>query len=140
MTAPVQNVDAKGWFRHADSSAVYHGSGSQRSPRRMNACVRWNASCNVRGKAVRMDISDWRQKIDELDEQIVRLISKRAEAAKAIGELKRGAQLPVYEPGREQSVFDHVRAVNPGPLDDVEMLHVYERIIDVMRTLQRRDI
>ena len=47
-----------------------------------------------------MDISDWRKKIDELDEQIVQLISKRAEAAKAIGELKRETQLPVYEPGR----------------------------------------
>ncbi len=85
-----------------------------------------------------MDISDWRKKIDELDEQIVRLISQRAEAARAIGELKRTADLPVYEPKREQEVFDHVRAVNPGPLDDAELLHVYERIIDVMRTLQRR--
>ena len=87
-----------------------------------------------------MDISDWRQKIDDLDEQIVALISKRAEAAKAIGDLKRDAELPVYEPGREQAVFDHVKAVNPGPLADTELLHVYERIIDVMRTLQRRDL
>ncbi|RSL16937.1 chorismate mutase [Edaphobacter aggregans] len=85
-----------------------------------------------------MDISDWRQKIDELDEQIVRLISQRAGAAQAIGELKRTSDLPVYEPKREQAVFDHVRAVNPGPLDDAELLHVYERIIDVMRTLQKR--
>lgn len=86
-----------------------------------------------------MDISDWRQKIDELDEQIVRLISQRAEAAQAIGEIKKTTALPVYEPRREQAVFDHVRAINPGPLDDAEMLHVYERIIDVMRTLQRRN-
>jgi len=86
-----------------------------------------------------MDISGWRKKIDELDKQIVRLISERAEAAQAIGELKREAQLPVYEPGREQAVFDHVRAINSGPLADGEMLHVYERIIDVMRTLQRRE-
>ncbi|MEO6910124.1 MAG: chorismate mutase [Edaphobacter sp.] len=86
-----------------------------------------------------MDISDWRQKIDELDEQIVRLISQRAEAAQAIGELKHTAALPVYEPHREQTVFNHVRATNPGPLADAELLHVYERIIDVMRSLQRRD-
>ena len=85
-----------------------------------------------------MDISDWRKKIDELDEQIVRLICQRAQAAQAIGELKRTSDLPVYEPKREQTVFDHVRAVNPGPLDDAELLHVYERIIDVMRTLQKR--
>jgi chorismate mutase len=86
-----------------------------------------------------MEISDWRQKIDELDEQIVRLINQRAEAAQAIGELKKTADLPVYEPQREQTVFDHVRAKNSGPLADAEIQHVYERIIDVMRTLQRRD-
>jgi chorismate mutase len=86
-----------------------------------------------------MDIEDWRKKIDELDEQIVALISKRAEAAKAIGELKRETQLPVYEPGREQTVFAHVKAVNPGPLSDSDLLDIYERLIDVMRSLQRRD-
>ena len=86
-----------------------------------------------------MDISDWRQKIDELDEQIVRLISQRAAAAKAIGELKRTADLPVYEPHREQDVFNHVRAINQGPLDHTEIVDIYERIVDVMRALQRRN-
>ena len=87
-----------------------------------------------------MDISDWRKKIDELDVEIVRLINLRAEAARAIGEIKRASDLPVYETKREQEVFDRVRAANRGPLPDAELLHVYERIIDVMRTLQRRDI
>jgi chorismate mutase-like protein len=86
-----------------------------------------------------MDISDWRKTIDQLDEQIVRLISQRAEAARSIGELKHSSGLPVYEPGRESQVFDHIRAVNPGPLPDSEMMHIYERIIDVMRTLQKKD-
>ena len=80
-----------------------------------------------------------RQKIDGLDEQIVRLISERAAAANQIGELKRTGTLPVYEPLRESEVFKNVRALNTGPLSHAEMLHVYERIIDVMRTLQRRD-
>jgi chorismate mutase len=86
-----------------------------------------------------MDISGWRSKIDSLDEQIVQLISQRAHAAKAIGELKRTSNVPIYEPNREQAVFNHVRAANPGPLPDAELLHIYERIIDVMRTLQRRE-
>jgi chorismate mutase len=86
-----------------------------------------------------MDISDWRKKIDELDQQIVQLINQRAAAAQAIGELKKQSELPVYEPKREQTVFDNIRRCNPGPLADTELLHVYERIIDVMRTLQRRD-
>lgn len=87
-----------------------------------------------------MDIPAWRTKIDQLDEQIVALINERAQAARAIGQLKKEEQLPVYEPRREQAVFDHVRKVNPGPLGDAELLHVYERIMDVMRTLQRRDL
>jgi chorismate mutase-like protein len=84
-----------------------------------------------------MEISDWRRKIDELDEQIVRLINERAAAARAIGELKQGANLPVYEPQREKDVFEHVRRVNPGPLSEVEIVDIYERIIDVMRALQK---
>lgn len=84
-----------------------------------------------------MEISDWRKKIDELDEQIVRLINQRAEAAQAIGRLKHKSSLPVYEPQRENSVFEHVRSVNPGPLSNTEIVDVYERIIDVMRALQR---
>lgn len=86
-----------------------------------------------------MEIEDWRKHIDELDEQLVTLISKRAEAAKAIGLAKREKALPVYEPKREQDVFAHVKALNPGPLGDAELLQVYERLMDVMRTLQRRD-
>ena len=80
-----------------------------------------------------------REKIDAMDEQIIRLLNERAEAASTIGHLKRDAELPVYEPRREEEVFNNVRKLNPGPLPDAELLHVYERIIDVMRTLQRRD-
>ena len=87
-----------------------------------------------------MEIEDWRKQIDEMDEQIVELISKRAQAAKQIGLLKRETTLPVYEPQRERDVFEHVKRINPGPLSNAEMLDVYERLIDVMRTLQRRDM
>ena len=86
-----------------------------------------------------MDIAEWRKQIDEMDEQIVQLINKRAEAAKAIGELKGKSALPVYEPARETEVFEHVKRINPGPLSDEQIVDVYIRIIDVMRMLQRRD-
>jgi chorismate mutase len=87
-----------------------------------------------------MDIEEWRVKIDEIDRQIVALLSKRAEAAKAIGKLKRSTSLPVYEPNRERVIFENVRAANKGPLPDIELTHVYERIIDVMRALQRDEL
>jgi chorismate mutase len=86
-----------------------------------------------------MDIADWRRKIDEVDEELVRLLNERAKAALAIGELKKHAAMAIYEPGREQAVFDHVFAANPGPLPNEQLQHIYERIIDVMRTLQQKD-
>ena len=87
-----------------------------------------------------MDIVDWRIKIDELDRQIVALISARAHAAQEIGKLKRTISMPVYEPNRERVIFENVRAANKGPLPDIEMTHIYERIIDVMRALQRDEL
>jgi chorismate mutase len=87
-----------------------------------------------------MDIEDWRKKIDALDLQIVALINERAAAAQAIGKLKNATDLPVYEPNRERIVFDKVRAANKGPLPDIELQHIYERIIDVMRALQRNEL
>jgi chorismate mutase-like protein len=87
-----------------------------------------------------MDIADWRKKIDEIDRQIVALLSERAEAAKAIGKLKRSTALPIYEPNRERVIFENVRAANKGPLPDIELTHVYERIIDVMRAIQREEL
>ncbi|HZU09974.1 MAG TPA: chorismate mutase [Pseudacidobacterium sp.] len=87
-----------------------------------------------------MDIADWRKKIDEIDRQIVALISQRAEAAQAIGKLKKSTNLPVYEPNRERIIFDNVRAANKGPLPDIELVHIYERIIDVMRALQQDEL
>jgi chorismate mutase len=87
-----------------------------------------------------MDIGDWREKIDELDRQIVALISERAKAAQEIGKLKRSTSLPVYEPNRERVIFENVRAANKGPLPDIELTHIYERIIDVMRALQKDEL
>jgi len=84
-----------------------------------------------------MEIADWRNKIDELDEQIVRLLNERAAAAVQIGQLKANAGSPIYEPQREQNVFTHVQKINPGPLSHAQVKDVYERIMDVMRALQR---
>jgi chorismate mutase len=85
-----------------------------------------------------MDIADWRSRIDELDEQIVMLLSERAAAAVAIGQLKAKSSAPIYEPQREQAVFEHVRRVNQGPLTGTQVQDVYERLMDVMRALQRQ--
>jgi chorismate mutase len=87
-----------------------------------------------------MDIADWRNKIDELDRRLVALLSERAHAARQIGLLKSKTNLPIYEPDRERIVLDNVQAANPGPLPGREMARIYERIMDVMRNMQKEEI
>jgi len=87
-----------------------------------------------------MDIAEWRKKIDELDLRLVELLNERAKAAQEIGRLKRNTKMPIYEPDRERKIFENVRKANRGPLPDSELRHVYERIIDVMRNIQKLEI
>jgi chorismate mutase len=86
-----------------------------------------------------MDIEDWRKKIDELDRRLVELLSERAKAAQEIGRLKRDTNLPIYEPERERIVFSNVQALNRGPLPDRDIVRIFERIIDVMRNIQKEE-
>ena len=87
-----------------------------------------------------MTLEELRERIDELDRQLVDLLNERARAAQMIGHLKAATSLPVYEPGREKVIYVNVRESNKGPLPDIELTHIYERIIDVMRALQRNEL
>jgi chorismate mutase-like protein len=87
-----------------------------------------------------MDIADWRRKIDELDRQLVALISERARCAVEIGKLKQNSQLPVYEPDRERIIFENIQRANHGPLSQVQLRQIYERLVDVMRQIQSDEI
>jgi chorismate mutase-like protein len=87
-----------------------------------------------------MDIGDWRKKIDDLDRRLVELLNERARAAQEIGRLKRNTQMPIYEPEREKKIFENVSQHNPGPLPNAQLRMIYERIIDVMRKLQKDEI
>jgi chorismate mutase len=87
-----------------------------------------------------MDIAEWRKQIDELDRRLVELLNQRARAAVEIGRLKRGTSLPIYEPERERIVFENVRKLNQGPLPERDLLGIFERIMDVMRNIQKEGI
>ena len=87
-----------------------------------------------------MDIAEWRKQIDELDRRLVELLNQRAQAAHEIGKLKRNSGMPIYEPDREKIIFANIEAKNTGPLSNRQLRQVYERLIDVMRQIQREEM
>ena len=82
-------------------------------------------------------IKPFREEIDALDDEIVRLLNKRAAAATKIGHIKREYKMPVYVPTREEEVINHVKSLNPGPLSNSAIGRLFERIIDESRRLER---
>ena len=82
-------------------------------------------------------IEELRRRIDEIDEQLVRLLNARAECALAVGHEKKSAGLELYQPDREMEVLGHVQSINGGPLDNSAVKRLFERIIDEARRLER---
>ena len=83
------------------------------------------------------DIDRWRQEIDKLDLELVRLLNKRAQYAIEIGKIKRAQKLPIYDPKREESIIRMMLQENPGPLDGPGVRRLFERIIDESRSIER---
>jgi chorismate mutase len=83
------------------------------------------------------DIGEWREEIDRVDLELVRLLNKRARCAIEIGKIKRAHNMPIYDPRREENVIRMMLKENPGPLDDEGVRRLFERIIDESRRIER---
>jgi chorismate mutase len=84
-----------------------------------------------------VNIDDYRQEIDRLDRELLRIFNARAAIALHIGEIKKERGLPVYDPDRERRIFEAMKAENPGPLEDDAIIRLFERVIDESRRLER---
>jgi chorismate mutase len=85
----------------------------------------------------KLGIDGWRDEIDRIDEELVRLLNERSKCAIEIGRVNREIGQPVYSPAREKQVLDHVTGINTGPLDDEGVRRLFERIIDESRRIER---
>ena len=86
----------------------------------------------------RRKLREYREFIDDVDRRIVELINERTRVVEDIGRVKRDAEMPVYEPEREQKVFDNIRSVTADdPLAQEAVRRIFERIMEEMRMIQR---
>jgi chorismate mutase len=84
-----------------------------------------------------LDIDQIREQIDDLDDQLLDIFSRRAALALEIGKIKQQRGLAVYDGRREQQIFARMQQANPGPLDDGAIQRLFERVIDESRRLER---
>ncbi|MFN2532824.1 MAG: chorismate mutase [Pyrinomonadaceae bacterium] len=87
-----------------------------------------------------MDIEHWRNEIDDLDEELLRLLIMRARLALKVGALKKQSGIPICDADRERSVLTRLQANNRGPLDSRAVAKIFRRIICESRCVEARGI
>ena len=87
-----------------------------------------------------LTIEELRNRIDVIDEQLIRLLNVRVACAVEVGRLKHDAGLPIYQPEREAEVLERVRQsalALAGPLTSEAVVRIFERVIDEARRAER---
>lgn len=83
-------------------------------------------------------IQKHREQIDEIDAKLVALLNQRAEQSLAIRALKPDAHMGLYDPKREEEIFEKVFTFNEGPLYNDNLREIYTGILKVMKEVPAR--
>lgn len=83
------------------------------------------------------DLKLLRNKMDQVDDRLLTLLSKRAEYSKRIGQLKRDRKQSIYAPEREREVLDRLAKRNKGPLPKEALYTIYREIMSCSKSLAR---
>ncbi|MBN2412154.1 chorismate mutase [candidate division KSB1 bacterium] len=83
-----------------------------------------------------MDINELRKEIDRIDEQILDLLSNRANYAIQIGRFKTQNEISIHSHEREVQILNNVISKNAGPLTENNIKSIFVQIIDACRNLQ----
>jgi len=84
-----------------------------------------------------MDLQDLRGKIDEIDNELVRLFQERMDISAEVARYKRQHNLPVYDPAREREILDNLaRKVEDGRESSITAL--YTLLFELSRAEQEK--
>lgn len=80
-------------------------------------------------------LEDWRQEIDALDLELLRLLNRRAAIAGEIAVVKVATGLPAHDPRREEQVLERITKKNCGPFENASLAAIFRSIIHETRRL-----
>jgi len=83
-----------------------------------------------------MKLTALRKAIDRIDDQLVRLLNRRARVALEIGKWKHANAREIHVPAREKKVLAHVRQANCGPLSHAALVAIYREIMSASLALE----
>ena len=85
-----------------------------------------------------MNIKELREKIDVLDDELLKILNKRTEIILEIGKLKADTGSTYYAPHREQEILQRLTTLNKGPFPNTALTYVYREIMSACRSLEKQ--
>ena len=82
------------------------------------------------------DIEAYRKEIDNIDDQILKLLNERMEHVKAIGRVKQTTGTAIYRPEREKEILDRLKSLNQGALKAQAIDAIFLEVFAVSRNLE----
>ena len=73
---------------------------------------------------------------NELNDEIISLLNKRATYATEIGKIKKQQGLPVFDSAREDSVLEKVATLTKGPLTPESVKNIFKVIMQETRKVE----
>jgi chorismate mutase len=86
--------------------------------------------------ALQERVKELRERVDEVDRELIRALNERARVVQEIMALKAEAGAPVYDPKREEEILQRVVEQNTGPIYDSSMRDIFELILHRIRDLE----
>ncbi len=86
--------------------------------------------------ALQERVRELRERVDEVDRELIRALNERARIVQEIMALKAGSGAPVYDPKREEEILQRVVEQNMGPIYDSSMRDIFELILHRIRDLE----
>lgn len=83
-----------------------------------------------------MPLDDIRKKIDHLDQQLLDLLSERADLVHQVGEIKKKEGLQIYAPDREHALLKRLAEMNKGRLPEHSIVAIYREIMSAALALE----
>ncbi len=81
-------------------------------------------------------VQELRDRVDEVDKDLVRALNERARIVQEIMAMKAEAGSPVYDPKREEEILQRAMEYNEGPIYDTSMREIFELILHRIRDLE----
>jgi chorismate mutase/prephenate dehydratase len=86
-----------------------------------------------------MNLDELRDKIDNIDDQLIKLLNERMEVVKKVGELKNNTGGAIYRPEREQQIVDRLYKNSKGSLNKNAIEALFLEIFAISRNLERAE-